>query len=55
MTSYFAVKHMLWPSGGADEAVSAFSDNASRLSSVTKSPRVDQDEPTTPDLTPTPW
>ena len=33
MTSYFAVKHQLWPADG-DDINSMFSDNASRISSM---------------------
>ena len=45
MTSYFAVKHMLWPSGGADDANSVFSGAESKLSGsfANKSPRIDHD------------
>ena len=45
MTSYFAVKHMLWPSGGTDDANSVFSGAESKLSGsfANKSPRIDHD------------
>ena len=36
ITSYFAVKHLLWP---ADKEFTVYDENASRMSSVKKSPR----------------
>ena len=45
MTSYFAVKHMLWPSGGTDDANSVFSGAESKLSGsfANRSPRIDHE------------
>jgi len=38
LTSYFAVKHLLWPGEGKADDLSVFSDVVSRMSSVKASP-----------------
>ena len=53
MTSYFAVKHMLWP--GNDDSASVFSENVSRLSSGGScSPKRGNKVPKLADFSPSP-